>query len=160
MGELAAGRAALVRIDSTAGPMQARGPAAIDLGPSGVASATLLGPSRIGDARLQSTGMLGLVRGPLAQQLGVGMTASASIAVGAQATRVVIPRAAVLRTGGQAYAYVRLNAASFERRPLLGASSDPAGLSVASGFRAGEPVVVSGAAQLFAAESPSRKEAD
>jgi len=40
----------------------------------------------------------------------------------------------------------------------VGGLSDPAGLFVAGGFRPGEQVVVKGAAQLFAAETPSKAE--
>ena len=156
IAEIAAGRAALVRIDSVSGLIGVAGSAVLDLGPAGSAVATLMGPTRTGDPRLQSTGLLGLVRGPQALRLGVGVTAPATMSLGADAAGVVVPREALLRTAGQTFAYVRVGAASFERRPLTGAMPDPGGLFVRSGFRAGEPVVVHGAAQIFAAESPSR----
>jgi hypothetical protein len=38
----------------------------------------------------------------------------------------------------------------------MGAQADPAGLFVATGFRPGEAVVTIGAAQLFAAETPTQ----
>ena len=158
VAELAAGRATLVRIDSATGLSHLRGSAAIDLGGGKVARAAILGPARVGDPRLQSTGLLALVSGPQAMALGVGAVAPASISMGAGASGVMIPRAALLRTGGQTVAYVRKDAGSFERRPIVGGLSDPAGLFAPSGFRAGEQVVVKGAAQLFAAETPSRAE--
>lgn len=153
VADLAAGRAALVRIDATAGARPGRGSASLDLGPAGRATATILGPTRSGDPRLQSTGLLGLVRGPQAMQLGSGTVAPATLGSGAATTGVVIPRAALLRTAGQTYAYVRHDGASFERRAVIGGLTDPAGLFVATGFRAGEAVVVVGASQLFAAET-------
>ena len=156
VADIAAGRAALVRIDSTAGLAQGTGSATIDLGPAGRAYATLMGPTRSGDPRLQSTGLLGLVRGPAALRLGVGTVAPATLASGAGASGVVIPRAALLRTGGKTFAYVRRDGVSFERRPVGGGVADPVGLFVAAGFRPGEAVVVAGAAQLFAAETPSQ----
>jgi len=158
IADLAAGRATLVRIDSAAGISNLRGVATIDVGGGGIARAAILGPARVGDPRLQSTGLLALVSGPQAMALGVGAVAPASIAAGAGSQGVLIPRAALLRTAGQTFAYVRRDAASFERRPVAGGLSDPAGLFVATGFRPGEAVVVKGAAQLFAAESPSQAE--
>ena len=155
VADLAAGRAALVRIDSPAAVGEGRGSATLDLGPDGRATVTLLGRTRSGDPRLQSTGYLGLVRGPAAMRLGVGSVAPASLMAGASATGVVIPRSALLRTGGQTYAYVRRNAGAFERRPLLHPQSGPAGLFVAVGFRPGDQVVTAGGAQLFAAEAAS-----
>jgi hypothetical protein len=98
---------------------------------------------------------LGIVRGAQALQLGTGTVAPATLQTGAATDGVVIPRAALLRTGGRTFAYVRRDAASFERRVVVDGRTDPAGLFAAAGFRAGEAVVVSGAAQLFAAETPS-----
>ena len=156
IADLAAGRAALVRIDSAAGISHLRGVATLDIGGGVTARAAILGPARVGDPRQPSTGLLALVSGPQAMALGVGAAAPASIAAGAGAQGVLIPRAALLRTAGQTFAYVRRDVASFERRPVAGGVSDPAGLFVAVGFRPGEPVVVKGAAQLFAAEHPSQ----
>jgi hypothetical protein len=153
VADLAAGRAALVRIDATAGLNPGRGSASLDLGPAGRARATILGATRNGDPRLQSTGLLGVVRGPQAMQLGTGTVAPATLGSGAVASGVVIPRAALLRTGGQTFAYVRRDAGSFERRVVTGGLPDPAGLFVAGGFRPGEAVVVVGASQLFAADT-------
>jgi hypothetical protein len=156
IADIAAGRAALVRIDSAAGLAQTSGSAVLELGGGVRAFATLMGPTRTGDPRLQSTGVLGLVRGPASLQLGVGTVTPVSLASAGRAG-VVVPRAALLRIAGQTFAYIRRDAGSFERRPLSGATPDPAGLFVAAGFRPGDAVVVSGAAQLFAAETPSHE---
>lgn len=157
IGDIAAGRASLVRIDAPSGLGQLRGSATIDLGAAGLAKADILGPARIGDPRLMSTGLLALVRGPQAMQFAVGATAPARATAGAEMAGVIIPRAALLRTGGQTYAYVRQGGGGFERRAVVGGTPDPAGLFVASGFKAGDQVVTKGASQLFAAETPAAK---
>jgi hypothetical protein len=71
---------------------------------------------------------------------------------------VIVPRAALLRTAGQTFAYIRRDGATFERRPVVGGLADPVGLFVSAGFRPGESVVIKGAAQLFAAETPAKAE--
>lgn len=157
IADLAAGRATLVRIDAASGLASLRGTAAIDLGGPQLAHAAILGPARVGDPRLQSTGLLALVSGPQAMSLGVGTVAPATLSIGSGARGVMIPRTALLRTAGQTFAYVRRDTGSFERRPVVGGVSDPGGLFAPSGFRQGEAVVVKGAAQLFAAETPSQE---
>lgn len=157
IADLAAGRVTLVRIDAASGLAALRGTASIDLGGGQMARAAILGPARVGDPRLQSTGLLALVSGPQAMSLGVGTVAPATLSTGSGARGVMIPRAALLRTAGQTFAYVRRDAGSFERRPVVGGVSDPGGLFAPSGFRPGEAVVVKGAAQLFAAETPSQE---
>lgn len=158
IADIAAGRSALVRIDASSGLSQLRGAAVIDLGLAGTARAVILGPARVGDPRLQSTGLLGLVSGSQAMRMGSGTVAPATLAAGVETTGVIVPRAALLRTAGQTFAYVRRDAGSFERRPIVGGLPDPAGLFVAGAFRPGDPVVVKGAAQLFAAETPAKAE--
>jgi hypothetical protein len=153
VADIAAGRAALVRIDSAQGLSQVHGSAEIELGAGGRAHAAILGPSRVGDPRLQSTGVLALVSGPAALQFGNGTVAPATIGGGAGAEGVVIPRAALLRNAGQTFVYIRRDAGNFERRAVPAGLNDPAGLFVTSGFKAGEAVVTAGAAQLFAAQS-------
>lgn len=152
IADIAAGRAALVRIDAASGLTQLSGSASIAL-PSGPVRASILGPTRVGDPRLQATGLLALVTGPAAVQLGTGAVAAATVSSGAGADGVVIPRAALLRTAGQTFVYLRKDAGSFERRLVSGAVNDPQGLFVTSGFKAGEPVVTAGASQLFAAQT-------
>ena len=155
---VAVGRAALVRIDVAGGAAPAHGSASLDLHAQGHVQATILGPARVGDPRLQSTGLLALVQGPGAQWLATGAVAPATLSVGAAASGVVIPREALIRTGGQTFAYVRHSATDFERRPVAGGAPEPAGLFAPSGFRPGETVVISGAAKLFAAEQAPAKE--
>jgi hypothetical protein len=153
VADISAGRAALVRIDSALGLSQVRGAAELDLGAGGRVRAAILGPTRVGDPRLQSTGVLALVTGAQALQLGTGTVAPATINEGGGGEGVVIPRAALLRNAGQTFVYIRRDAGDFERRAVPAGSSDPEGLFVTSGFKAGEAVVTTGAAQLFAAQS-------
>jgi hypothetical protein len=160
VADIAAGRAALVRIDSAQGLSQARGVAQVDLGAGGRAQAAILGPARVGDPRLQATGVLALVSGSQAMQLGSGTVAPATISQGAGGDGVVIPRAALLRNGGQTFVYIRRDATDFERRAVPAGLSDPEGLFVTSGFKPGEAVVTRGAAQLYAAQSAPAGKAD
>jgi hypothetical protein len=157
VADIAAGRAALVRIDSAQGLSQVRGSAEIDLGAGVRIRATVLGPARVGDPRLQSTGVLALVTGPAALELGSGTVAPATISEGGGGEGVVIPRAALLRNAGQTFVYIRRDAGDFERRPVPAGLTDANGLFVTSGFKVGEPVVTAGAAQLFAAQSAPAK---
>jgi hypothetical protein len=157
VADIAAGHAALVRIDAASGLAQFSGSATIALS-SGPVHAAILGPTRVGDPRLQATGLLALVSGPAAVQLGTGTVASATVSHGADAAGVVIPRTALLRTAGQTFVFIRRDATGFERRVVPAGSSDPDGLFVTNGFRPGEPVVVAGASQLFAAQSKGEAE--
>jgi hypothetical protein len=161
VADLAAGRASLLRIDSALGLSQMRGSAEIELTGGGRAHAAILGPTRTGDPRLQSTGLLALITGPQAMQFGAGTVAPATLATGGGGEGVLIPRAALLRTGGHTVVYVRKDATDFEQRVVPAGLSDPEGLFVTSGFRAGEAVVTTGASQLFAAQNkPSGKDVD
>ncbi|MBQ1540662.1 MAG: hypothetical protein IIZ63_01560 [Caulobacteraceae bacterium] len=153
IGDLAAGRAALVRIDSARGEGQgASGPVEIDLGPLGRATAVVLGPARAAEARLQSPGVIGKVTGPQASRLAAGLTAPARLSGGKAAGGVMLPRGALLRAEGTVFVYVRTAPTRFERRVVEGGTPDPAGLFVTSGFRPGEAVAVSGGAALLTAE--------
>lgn len=153
VGQLASGGAALLRVDAVTGLSGARG-VRIELGTGGSAQVQILGAARAADPRLSSSGLIGLVSGPQALQLGVGLTLPAAIATGGGGEGVLIPRSALIRAGGATFAYVRKDATHFERRAVTGTATDPAGLFASAGLRPGEPVVVSGAAALHAAETP------
>ena len=157
VSDITAGRAALVRIDAAGGLAEGRGAATLDLGAAGPARADILGVARVGDPRLQSTGVLALVRGSQAERLGAGTVTPATLAAGAGASGVILPGAAVLRSGGRSWVFIRRDAVQFERREARSGQGDPDGLFVTSGFKPGEAVVVSGASQLFAAQSGADK---
>ena len=151
---LANGQAALLRID-VAGPLLlgVRG-ADIDLPGGGTVRAVVLGPARTSDPRLQSTGLLAQVSGAAAARLGSGFTAPVRLAAGPGAPGVILPRSALLRTGGQTVVYIRKDAGSFERRAAVNPISQPDGLFVSAGFAPGEAVVTQGAQALYAAQNP------
>jgi hypothetical protein len=116
----------------------------------------ILGPARIADPRVQTGGLIGLVRGPAAARLGVGMSAPVTLSGPAGDSGVIVPRSALIRTAGQTFAYVRKDPTHFERRALVAPAAQPEGLFSAGGFSPGQTVVVSGASALFAAESASK----
>ncbi|MBU4432998.1 MAG: hypothetical protein KKC14_01135 [Alphaproteobacteria bacterium] len=151
IAELVAGRAALVRIDAPAGVAGAR-EAEMRLSGGDTVNIAILGPARTADPRGQTGGLIGVVRGPVAAELGVGMSAPVTLSGGATSLGVMVPRGALIRTDGQTFAYVRRDATHFERRALVAPSPQPDGLFSAGGFSAGEAVVVSGASALLAAE--------
>ncbi len=156
IAELVAGRAALVRIDAPAGTGGVRS-ARLHLSGETVEVA-ILGPARTADPRVQTGGLMGIVRGSAAARLGVGMSAPVTLSGAAGGAGVLVPRSALIRTAGQTFAYVRKDATHFERRALVAPTPQPEGLFSAGGFAPGEPVVVSGASALQAAETAPKGE--
>ena len=152
--DIAAGKAALVRIDTPSGEgLAGLTSVELDLGSLGAVRATVLGVARAADPRLISPGLLAIARGPGARSLTVGLNAPVKLAVSAAVTGVVAPRAALLRSKGKTWVYVRTGGETFLRREVEDARGDPSGLFVPAGFKPGEQVVTQGAAALFAAET-------
>ena len=149
---LSNGQAALVHIDTpnNTGQAQARS-VEIDIG-DGQAHGELMGAARAAEPRLQSSGLIAVVRGKSAILLSVGLIQSAHINTPAYAPGVVIPRTAVIRFMGSDWAYVRRGPQGFERRRLDAPTPGESGLFVTKGFSAGDELVVQGAAELFGAE--------
>jgi hypothetical protein len=149
---LSGGQAALVHIDTpnNEGQAQARS-VEIDIG-DGQAHGELLGAARTAEPRLQSSGLIAVVRGKSAILLSVGLIQSAHINTPASSPGVVIPRSAVIRFNGSDWAYVRRDPQGFERRRLDSPVASEAGLFVTKGFSPGDELVVQGAAELFGAE--------
>lgn len=160
IADIVAGRAALIRLDSAQGLPIGAGAVQIEISADQSASATVLGPTRAADPRLQSTGLLAVVRGPAALRMASGAVAPATVSLGAGVSGVTLPRAALLRSGGQTFVYLRRDATHFEKRVVSGAVSEPDGVFVRAGFKPGEAVVTSGAAQLFAAQNHDGKDVD
>jgi hypothetical protein len=149
---LAVGRAALLRIDSAGGAGQAGlRTLSLDLGELGAVAATILGPARAADPRLQSPGLIARVSGAKAGLLSTGLSVPAKIGSTAR-PGVAIPAAAVLRVSGGTWAYVQTGPGRFVRRQLGGTIPMPGALFAASGVGPGERVVTNGAAALYAAE--------
>jgi hypothetical protein len=154
VADLAAGRAALVRIDTASGQGQAglRG-VDIDFGSIGLFHGVVLGAARTADPRLMSPGLIARIGGRNASLLSTGLSAPVKLTASGPIKGVIAPRAALLRSGGETWVYVRTAAESFLRKPLEHGMVDPGGLFVAAGLRPGEQVVTTGSAALFAAET-------
>jgi hypothetical protein len=151
---LAAGRAALVRIDTPSGEGQAGlKRVTLDLGSLGVFHGVILGGARAADPRLMSPGLIAEVVGKSAQTLSAGLSAPVKLTASGPIKGVIAPRAALLRSGGETWLYVKTADESFLRQRVEGGLADPGGLFVSAGFRPGQPVVTTGAAALFAAET-------
>ncbi len=157
VGALAAGQTALLRVDAAQMPHGVRS-VTLDLGLASLVKATVLGPARTSDTRLQSTGLIVQVDGRGAAKLGAGLSVPVRISAGAAASGVMLPRSALLRVKGHTVVYVRKDAETFEQRRAENGASDPAGLFVASGFRPGEAVAVKGGMALYAAQNPPAAE--
>jgi hypothetical protein len=154
VADLAAGRAALVRIDTASGQGQAGLHAIdIDFGALGRFHGTVLGSARAADPRLMSPGLIARIGGRNASILSSGLSAPVKLTASGPVKGVVAPRAALLRSGGATWVYVRTAEESFQRKPVESGQADPAGLFVATGFKPGEQVVTTGSSALFAAET-------
>lgn len=157
LAELVAGRAALVRIDAPASAANARN-VQLELSQGDRPVVALLGSARTADTRLQSGGLIGVVRGPAAARLAVGLTAPAVLSGPVGTVGVLVPRSAVMRAQGKTFIYVRQDPTHFERRVLTGVAPQADGLFASGGARPGEAVVVYGAAAIFAAENAPKGE--
>lgn len=156
LADLAAGRSALLRVDTPIGAgSRAATSATIDLGDQGSGLARFVGDTRAADPRQAVAGRLAIVSGRIAGLMAIGLTVPVRIAVGPPSPGIFVPAAALLRHGGKTWVYIRTADTAFERRLLGDAAPRPLGLLVHSGVRSGEAVVVHGGAQLFTAEQAS-----
>ena len=157
---LAAGRVALVHVDTHNNQGQAGARSVrIDIGDSSV-TGRVIGPARAAEPRLQSSGLIVEVTGKSAVLLAVGLTQSAHIASANQQSGVVTPRSAVVRYEGSDWVYVRVASDRFERRLLPDPTPAPEGYFAPHGLAAGDEVVVQGASALFALEQSRAIKAD
>ncbi len=149
---LSQGHAALVQVDTPDSEGQAGARTVeIDIG-SGTVHAPVIGPSRIAEPRLQSSGLIALVTGSQAVLFSVGLTQSARIDQPSSQYGVLLPRSALIRYEGVEWVYVRRGPGQFERREAAQPQPEKDGDFVAQGFSPGEAVAVQGVAGLFAAE--------
>jgi hypothetical protein len=159
--EIALGKAALVRIDTPSGEgLAGLKSVALDLGPLGQVRASVIGRAPAADPRLLSPGLIATARGPGVRSLSIGLAAPVKLAVSALATGVVAPRAALIRSKGKTWVYVRTASDTFLRKEVEDPRSDAAGLFAPAGFKPGEQVVTQGAAALFAAETNVSEEGE
>ncbi len=153
--DLAMAQAAIVRIDTPSGAgLNTARSAVLDMGPLGSANARVLGIARTADARLQSPGLITIVTGGQAAYLSAGLAIKAKLYGGGVSDGLLIPNAALLRSGGQIYAWVKSGPVAFDKRVVRSVRITADGLIVQGGFRPGDSVVVQGASALLAAETP------
>jgi hypothetical protein len=149
---LAKGSSALVHVDtpSNEGQENAR-TVDIDVGSESL-KGVVLGPARVAEPRLSSSGLLVEVSGPSAVLLSVGLIQSAHIDTSASIKGVLLPREALVRYRGSTWAYVKQGADRFQRRLVQDGAPEDGGLFVPNGFSASEHVVAHGSVMLFAIE--------
>ena len=149
---LSKGSAALVHVDSHNNEGQAGARyVKIDVGDASVRG-SVIGPARVAEPRLQSSGLIVEVTGPSAILLSNGLTQSAHIESASPQQGVILARPALVRFRGSQWAYVRVGPTRFERRLVPNPIAQEDGFFVTSGFRQGDEVVIQGAGELFAAE--------
>jgi len=154
---LASGDSALVRIDLPAGDRV--DPTAVRLltvsQPAVSVAAELIGPAPSVDPQLQGSSFLALVT-PNAIHLAPGQAVAGFLARSANATSgVVVPRSAVVRSGGGTWIYVALPDNAFVRRAVVLDVPTSNGWFVSSGVSAGDEIVVTGAQMLLSEELKS-----
>lgn len=123
---------------------------ALSLPDRGLLSARLIGPSPRADAVVQGATFFYRADGA---GLRTDQRLSASVPLGsAVRTGVTVPAAAVIWYAGQPWAYVETGAGHYQRHPLSMDARNASGWFEASGFRAGERVVVRGGELLISQE--------
>lgn len=147
-GEIANGEAALVRIDIP-GANLAPGTAVNVAAGSATTVVRVLGPAGAADARLQSAGVLAILREPMARQSLTGRIMTARIANGPARAGLLVARDAIVRFQGQMWVY-RQTGKGFVRVALSDPVSVPDGWLVRDGLALGDRIAVRGGAGLLA----------
>ncbi len=147
IGDVAAGRAALLRIDVPgAAPVTS-----VRVGDPAVA-VIMLGPASAADPRVQGVALLAILRGPGVREAAAGRQLPAIIGSGAAEAGTIVPRGALLRQHGDVFVYVA-KGDRFERRILSAARPVADGWFTASDLTPGDTIVTAGAGSLLAAEN-------
>jgi len=153
--QLVGGRAILVRVELPAAVDVEHGSdvvLALDPRAPTTFSGRVLGLLPTVDPQLQSRGLLVEVSpAPAGFAIGSRLVAKLQAATGLE-HGVILPRSALFFRAGALWAYVRLSALEYERRPVGNGRAVPEGRFVTEGFAAGELVVSAGVADLLAAE--------
>ncbi len=153
LSDIAAGRTALLRIDAPSVTAKiARVSVRLDKDSAAIPS-TLIGQAAAADARLQTAGLLALVRGDAAATLAAGRLMQAELELGAEEQGFLLPEGALIRADGSILAYVKTGADTFERRDIADGHAVAGGWFVADGFAVGDQLVTGGASSVFAAEA-------
>lgn len=150
---LAALESALVRVDLPAGePLPMPAAKAHLFAPANEAEifeAEFIGPATSVEAEFQGQAFLYLAR-KTNRRLPPGANLTAILDLpGETAPGVIVPRAAVVRSDGRGWAFVQTGDDTFTRREVALTRPTSEGWFVASDFKAGEKVVVTGAQVLL-----------
>ena len=145
VADMASGHAALVRIDMPGASIDQLRAVRIDGG-----SFHILGPAAAADPRLQSAGLLAILRGPVAASATNGRILGVTVQQGGSQAGTLVPRDAVMRWHGGAWVYRRTGAETFERVELADGRPVAGGWFVPAGIKAGDAIVVRGAGTLLA----------
>lgn len=154
LNAVASGQASLVRLDlpNAAASQDIRVITVRATRDGPAIKASSLGPSIAADPRLQAPGVFALVRGGAAAQLPAGRLLYGEVETGAAEAGVVIPREAIVRVAGAPWVYVVAGDNRFVRKEIAGGRPIDSGWFVASGFKAGDSIVIDGAGSLLAVE--------
>lgn len=151
VAEIVNGRAALVRIDIPDAALAAG--SIVEIGEPGASfGARVLGPAAAADVKLQSAGVLAVVRGPLARQAQAGRVLPARAATGVTRAGVLVPRDAIVRFQSRMWVF-RKTGKAFERVALEDPQPLREGWMVTNGVKAGDVIAISGAVGLLAIDA-------
>ncbi len=153
---IANGDAALVRIDIPGIVLHPGSTVSIGESDS-TTMVRVLGPAAVADAKLQSAGVLAIVRGPLAGQSLAGRVLTARAPSARPETGLIVPRDSIVRWQGGLWVYRRTEK-GFERVELRDARPVASGWFVPAGLSAGDRIASSGAGNLLAIERGSDTE--
>ena len=151
--DIASGRAALLRVDAPGANYKVTGSSVKLDKDSPAIPMKIIGQAATADARLQTTGLLGIVRGDAAAPLTAGRLLQANLELGSMEAGLLIPDSALIRADGGIFVYVKTGVDTFERREVDKGRVAPGGWFVTEGLAAIEQVVIDGAASLLAAEA-------
>jgi hypothetical protein len=150
VADIAAGRAALVRVDVPGTDLADLSGVRLS---DGGGSLRVLGPAAAADPRLQSGGVLAVLRGPAAASATNGRVFGVTIARGGTVAGALVPRAAVLRWRGGLWVYRQQGPESFARTELVGGRPIADGWFVPSGVKPGDRIATESAGTLLAIDS-------
>lgn len=150
---VAAGDAALLRVDPQQSGSVAAGSVRLKIGSGTPAMATeALGIAAVADPRTQTMGMLVLLRNNDTANLRPGLVVAAEIDTGRQLSGVVLPRDSLIRIDGGTWVHLQRGGDRFIRREVRERRLLEQGWFVSSSFAAGDNVVTTGSGSLFAVE--------
>lgn len=153
--DLAGEKAVLIRLDTEAGEWPAESPTAALLLPPGTSlriAGDFIGHAAVTDPMIQGAGFIFVVTNALpALTPGLAISGFLQLAGGSE-NGMIIPDAAVVRSGGDDWIYVQANQTNFERRKIILDRPATDGWFVTNSVAPDENVVVAGAQVLLSEE--------